>query len=443
MFHKIQIKLSLICCLSTTLIVLIIILCCLNASEKNMYNREKALFLLKTNNISSDLILLESIDINWYMRNYTADDNVLSIEVNGSPATLSSLLLSDKDSTLISDVKNYMKRHAVTLDTRTASSNISQKSFEYTSDNRRFLVMSAKSYKNEQQLTYTYLYSLDSFSGDVKKQRALFFGIWLFSIPILYVFSYIFTSNVLKPVIQNDEKQRRFIAFASHELRSPLAVLKTGLSVLKSKPDVQKTERIFTLIEPEISRMERLIQDLLCLAKMENADPGFQFESVNLADLLTSIYEAYAAIARQKNLTLSLSIAGDCHYDCLCDRQRMEQVIIILLDNALSYTPAGQDILLNICRSHRKYCIQVIDTGIGIPDSEKEKIFDRFYQADTSRNHKEHFGLGLSIAREICHAHGGKLSVSDTKGGGSTFTIQLPFARQAPGQAASPPSFRP
>ena len=109
MFHKIQIKLSFICCLSTALIVLIIILCCLNASEKNMYGQEKALFFLKTNTISSDLHSSESIDINWYMRNFTADKNILYIEVNGSPATLSSLILSDKDRSVIFDIKNDMK----------------------------------------------------------------------------------------------------------------------------------------------------------------------------------------------------------------------------------------------------------------------------------------------------------------------------------------------
>lgn len=424
MFHKIQLKLSFICCLSTTLIVLVIILCCLNVSEKNMYGQENALFLLKTNTISSDLNLSESIDINWYMRNSTTDKNILYIEVNGTPATLSSLILSDHDFSLISDIKNHMKNN--NQDSLTNSSDTNRKSFEYASDKHQFLVMNEKSYKNEQEITYIYLYSLDNFYYKVKKQRILFFGIWLFSILILYLFSYLFTSNALKPVIQNDEKQRHFIAFASHELRSPLAIFKTGLSVLKNKPDAPKTERIFSLMENEMSGMERLIQDLLCLTKIENADPGFNFESTNLSDLLTSIYEKYISIADQKNLTLSLAISANCNYDFLCDRQRLEQAIIILLDNALSYTPSGQNISLNLYGSHKKFFIQVIDTGIGVPDSEKEKIFDKFYQTDSSRNHKEHFGLGLSIARQICHTHGGKISVSDTKGGGSTFTIKLP-----------------
>lgn len=429
MFHKVQLKLSFICCLSTTLIVLVIILCCLNVSEKKMYDQEKALFLLKINTISSDLYLSESIDINWYIRNLITNKNILYIEVNGTPATLSSLILSDKDFSLISDIKKYLQNKEINPYNLTNSSNINQKIFEYALDNQKFLVSNTKLYKSEQEITYIYLYSLEDFYFNVKNQRILFFGIWFFSILILYLFSHIFTLNALKPVIQNDEKQRHFIAFASHELRSPLAVFKTGLSVLKNKPDPQKTERIFSLMENEMSRMERLIQDLLCLTKFENAKLNFDFECVNLADLLKSVHEKYVTIAKQKNITLSLSISGNCSYDCLCDRQRMEQAIIILLDNALSYTPSGQNVSLNIYCSHKKYYIQVIDTGIGISDSDKEKIFDKFYQVDSSRKHKEHFGLGLSIAKEICYSHGGKISVNDTKGGGSTFTITLPLRK--------------
>lgn len=425
MFHKIQLKLSIVCCLSTTLIVLIIILCCLNISEKNMYGQEKALFFLKKNTISSDLNLLESIDINWYMRNFTTNKNILYIEINGTPATLSSLILSDKDFSLISDIKNHIKNNKQTIFTNSSDTN--QKCFAYASDNHKFLVTNENLYKNGQEITYIYLYGLDDLFYNMKKQRILFFGIWFFSILILYLFSHIFTSNALKPVIQNDEKQRYFVAFASHELRSPLAVFKTGLSVLKNKPDSQKTTRIFLLMENEMSRMERLIQDLLCLAKIENTDLNFNFEYTNLSDLLTSIYEEYITIAKQKKLTLSLSISANCNYEYLCDQQRLEQAIIILLDNALSYTPCGKNISLNLSCSHKKYYIQIIDTGIGISDSDKEKIFDKFYQTESSRNHKEHFGLGLSIAKQICHRHGGKISVSDTKGGGSTFTIKLPL----------------
>ncbi len=102
---------------------------------------------------------------------------------------------------------------------------------------------------------------------------------------------------------------------------------------------------------------------------------------------------------------------------------------MILLDNALHYTPSGQKVAVRLYQQRARCYIQVIDTGIGIPDGEKEKIFDKFYQVSSSRSDKGHFGLGLAIAKEICGSHGGKLSVSDTPGGGSTFTVRLPAKR--------------
>lgn len=417
MFHKIQRKLSLICCLTTALLVLIIILCCLWVSEKNMYGQEKASFFLNANTVSSALHTSRQIDINWYMRNFDGDDHILYLESNGSPAVLPSFVLSEQTYSLIEEIK---------------AASPSGQYFQYTRGAHRFLVMQGKLLKKEQDITYIFLYNLEDFCQRVQTQRTRFAAIWLLSILILYVFSHIFTSHVLKPVIQNDERQRHFAASASHELRSPLAVFKTGLSILRNEPDPEKSVRIFSLMEHEMSRMERLIQDLLLLSKMEHAALPFQLEQVNLGDLLSSIYETYRIIAKEKNLTFAFPEFSnlknsDCRYECLCDRARIEQAIVILLDNAFSYTPSGQKVTLNIYASHKKCFLQVIDTGTGIPDSDKENIFDRFYQGDSSRSSKEHFGLGLSIAREICNGHGGNLMVSNTKGGGSTFTISLPL----------------
>lgn len=432
MFQKVQNKLSLICCLTTTLIVLIIVLCCLHISERNMYGQEQALFFLKTNAISSDLYLSGNIDMNWYRQQMDDGKHPLYIEVNGTPATLSGLILSEMDCAVIRAAQKYLdlqmsrgnKNFAHQAEANTPDT--IQQYFAYAKDRQKFLIMETKMQKNEQQITYLFCYNMHDFYKNVKKQRLLFAVIWLFSIVLLYLFARIFTSLALKPVVQNDEKQRRFIAFASHELRSPLATLKTGLSILKNKSGMGKNTRIFTLMEHEMSGMERLIEDLLYLAKAENAALNFHFAHVNLASLLASIYEKFMDEAQNKHITLSLSIADNCDYDCLCDEQRIAQAITILVDNALTYTPSGQTITLHINSSHRKCYIQVIDTGIGISDSDKEKIFDRFYQADSSRSHKGHFGLGLSIAKEICHTHGGSISVSDTKGGGSAFTIRLP-----------------
>lgn len=108
-----------------------------------------------------------------------------------------------------------------------------------------------------------------------------------------------------------------------------------------------------------------------------------------------------------------------------CDRERIEQVLSILLDNALSYTPENGRICLSLAGTSDRPTIRVSDNGIGIPDSEKESIFDRFYRCDKAHKDKMHFGLGLCIAQEIIHMHKGKIWVEDTPGGGATFVIIL------------------
>ena len=120
--------------------------------------------------------------------------------------------------------------------------------FEYGGEGSKFLVLYGAVSEQQPCVTYLYLYSLKPFLQNVKMQRIGFFAVWLFSIPLVYLFSYGFTSHALQPVAQNHEKQKEFIAFASHELRSPLAVLKTGLSMLEHKPNSGKRERIFSLM---------------------------------------------------------------------------------------------------------------------------------------------------------------------------------------------------
>lgn len=425
MFQRVQIKLSLVCCAITALLALAIVLCCLGISEKNMYGQEEALFCLNANTVSYELHTKNPVSIQWYMRNVDAGEDLLYLKVDGVPSTLSEVALTEPERRLAEEVGEYIIKQGIAP--ITGNFTAEKEYFESGGEGSKFLVLYGAVSEQQPCVTYLYLYSLKPFWQNVKMQRIGFFAVWLFSIPLVYLFSYGFTSHALQPVAQNHEKQKEFIAFASHELRSPLAVLKTGLSMLEHKPNSGKRERIFSLMGNEMSRMERLVQDLLCLAKVERASLNFQFMPVDLADLAQKVCRTYEGIAKSKGIFLSLEKGGGC--PCACDPQRVEQVLVILLDNALHYTPSGQKVAVRLYQQRARCYIQVIDTGVGIPDGEKEKIFDKFYQVSSSRSDKGHFGLGLAIAKEICSSHGGKLSVSDTPGGGSTFTACLPAKR--------------
>ena len=171
--------------------------------------------------------------------------------------------------------------------------------------------------------------------------------------------------------------------------------------------------------------MSRLINDMLTLSGTDSSHFTIQKTDVELDTLLLSAYEKFESLAREKEISLHISLPDALIPPCPCDQGRMEQVLSILIDNALSYTPSGGKISLSLQSSSNQLMLRVADTGMGISDSEKKAVFDRFYRCDKSHKDKNHFGLGLCIAQEIIHLHKGRLWVEDTPGGGATFVIVL------------------
>ena len=175
--------------------------------------------------------------------------------------------------------------------------------------------------------------------------------------------------------------------------------------------------------------MSRLIEDMLLLSKADTQSWSIRPEPAQIDTLLLDTYESFLPLAKERQIRLSIRLPEDLLPPCFCDPERIRQVLTILLDNALCYTPSGGRVDLSLSFSQNLFSFSVADNGPGIPDEEKTHIFERFYRSDPSRSDREHFGLGLCIASEIVKAHRGRLAVSDTPGGGSTFTIQLPQGR--------------
>ena len=172
--------------------------------------------------------------------------------------------------------------------------------------------------------------------------------------------------------------------------------------------------------------MAPLIDDMLLLASSDNKTWRIQPSRTELDTLLLETYEKYEPAARERKLHLQISLPSETLAPCLCDKERIGQTLSILIDNAFSYTPAGGTVRLCAEALDKYFAVSVADNGPGIPDDQKEKIFDRFYRADDARSSREHFGLGLCIAREIVLLHHGKLTVTDAPEGGAVFTILLP-----------------
>lgn len=231
--------------------------------------------------------------------------------------------------------------------------------------------------------------------------------------------------RAVRPVEESLARQTSFVAAASHELRSPLAVISANAQQL---PALAENAPYADVIRAEAARMGRLVGDLLLLAGSDARSYTLSRHPVSAETLLAGLYARYAPLAAQKGIALCAELPEAPLPDILGDAERLQQLLGILAQNALDYTPQGGTVTLGADTARGRVRLWVRDTGPGIPDADKERVFDRFYRADKSRGEKTHFGLGLSVARELAALHGGTLRVGDAPGGGACFVLTLPRA---------------
>jgi two-component system sensor histidine kinase CiaH len=232
--------------------------------------------------------------------------------------------------------------------------------------------------------------------------------------------------RALVPIRTALETQRRFVSDASHELRTPIAVVRANNELLLRHPE-STVESNFDQVEAiagETEHMTRLVEDLLTLARADEGRMAIAHEPLDLGALVEEVTRDMGALAEVKGLELT----GDCSLgDVNGDPQRLRQLAVILIDNALKYTPAGGRVRVTCRRAGRRVELRVSDTGPGISSEHQKHIFDRFYRVDASRARAAGgSGLGLAIARWIVEAHHGRLTVESVPGDGSTFVVRLP-----------------
>ena len=230
-----------------------------------------------------------------------------------------------------------------------------------------------------------------------------------------------------------DELKRDFISGISHDLKSPLASIKEAMRVLLDGipgPLNARQERLLRLGLASGDRLSSMISDLLTLSQLESHAIGYSFESANLADLSLQALEHLEARLEQAGVTARVDVPE--RLVVCCDTDRMTQVVENLLDNALKYSPPGGTIELAVRPIENGQEpgaeIRVGDQGPGVPDADKEAIFERFVQRGESGGSAAGVGLGLTICREIVTAHAGRIGVQDRPGGGSTFVVTLPLS---------------
>ena len=268
----------------------------------------------------------------------------------------------------------------------------------------------------------------DSFASLLMPELKFYLCIWCGVFLFIILLSLFLTRIAVKPTESAAQSQKDFIAAVSHECKAPLAAILSSSEMIATIPDTPDAIKDHThAIDLEVSRMSRLIQDLLLLSSIDAGNWSFHMEEINIDTLLINLYTKFEQICRKKDILLQLNLSDECFPPFYSDADRLNQIISIFLDNAVSYSPSESDITLGASVEKNELVITVTDHGVGISDKDKPYIFDRFYRCDKSRTLREHFGLGLNIAKELMDKLGGRIQLSDTKGGGCTFKIYLPM----------------
>ena len=238
---------------------------------------------------------------------------------------------------------------------------------------------------------------------------------------------HILSGRAMVPLKAAYEKQRQFAADASHELRTPLAVVMASAELLQNDPSIQSPflKQVIEDVRDEVKKMTKLVSDLLVVARSDNKALKLKPQKFDLAGLIEQTSRLMQPLADQKHITLNTYNLEKTEIQA--DEQKIRQLVLILVDNAVKYTPEEGTVTVSLLKAEKgRVKFAVADTGIGIAPEDQEKVFDRFYRVDKARSREMGGnGLGLAIAQEIVNLHKGHIRIESTLGKGTTFIVEL------------------
>ncbi|MCX7714600.1 MAG: cell wall metabolism sensor histidine kinase WalK [Clostridia bacterium] len=229
---------------------------------------------------------------------------------------------------------------------------------------------------------------------------------------------------------QIENNRKKFVSDASHELKTPLATIKLICDSIVSteNPDPSMVKEFLNDLNDEVDRLTRIVDRLLTLTKLDSKQDQTKFETVDLVELLNGVIRKLTPAANKKNISIYTEFNPEFAKPMLLDRDKILEAVYNIADNAIKYTPDNGFVRIGLYVSHETIVIKIEDNGPGIPESEKDRIFERFYRLDDSRARETGgTGLGLAIAKEAVAMHGGRIDVLSEEGVGSTFLIILPY----------------
>lgn len=425
MFKKLHLHFTFFCSIVTSLILIAMTFICLYIMESDAYRQS---FLSFRTNIGTMLSYLNGQSIishQWLLEMENSYDLRIKIEDNGNDLYYNLLNYDSETYELFSLAEEYAASSSGITSSSLSTNSIVMENVEFD------MRSTANCYgavalipKATGTLAVTVIHPLAQEQAQILRQRLIFGGTAACAVLLLTLFSWFFTRHMLKPVEESRKKQTQFIAAASHELRTPLTVILSSLSAMEGAPE-SKQKQFASHIKEEGQHMNRLISDMLVLANADNSNWSIAPAPVEPDTLLLNIYEKYQPSAELKKLRWNIQLPDTPVPTFNWDKDRIGQVLGILVDNAIAYTPEQGEITLSLTYTKNSIEYRISDNGPGVPDDKKIAIFQRFYRIDESHHDKAHFGLGLCIAEEIIRMHKGKIWIEDTPGGGATFVVKL------------------
>ena len=257
--------------------------------------------------------------------------------------------------------------------------------------------------------------------NSVNKLAYNFSFVFLIMFALTYLFSSYMTNESIKPIQKAFDRQNQFISDASHELKTPLAIINTNVDVLLN--DSTDSEKWLHYIKSEVSRMSKLTENLLYLSQFDDHNLVSPPSVVNLSELCEHVLLGMEAVAFEKKRMLDYEVELDIMVQG--DYEQLSQVLMILIDNAMKYSDENGHISVSLSMSSQVN-LTVTNDGPGIPEEKIDQVFNRFYKVDTSRSQQSGYGLGLAIAASIVSHHSGKISCKSSINGETRFTVKLP-----------------
>lgn len=293
-----------------------------------------------------------------------------------------------------------------------------------SAEDERYRVKSATASTPLGQLTFVVGRSLESRDHQLRTLAIAFAAAGGAGLLLSALGGFWLAGQALVPIRRTVEAQRRFISDASHELRTPAAVIKANAEVLLRHPDQTVEENIdqVAALADEAAQLARLVEDLLMLARADEQRLPLERERFPLRRLVEELVRDREAVAEAKGIELAAEVQEGT---IAADRTRLRQLLAILLDNALKYTPEGGRIRIRARREGNRWVICVDDSGPGVPPAMRERVFERFFRGPEARA-QPGSGLGLAIAKTIVEAHRGRIEVEDSPEGGARFKVVLP-----------------